>query len=80
MPPPTAYAIVWLVVVYHRRVAATQARCSAHLPIFRWVPFWRPKQGIQPQQARTLAPAAYIRLIGSYGAVIRVHGGCCHGE
>ena len=79
---PATDTIVRLVVVSNQRVAATQDRCSAaHLSIFRWVQFRRPKQGNPPQCARSRAPGACVRLIGSHGAEIWVHGGCCcHGE
>ena len=53
--PSTADIIVWLVVAFLHRMAATQDRCSAHLSIFRWVPLGRPNQGIPPQRAQARA-------------------------
>ena len=49
-------------------------------PLFRWVPFWLPKQGDQKQCAGTRAPGACNGLTGSCGATIRAHGGWFHGE
>jgi hypothetical protein len=55
---------------------AIQDRCSARLSIFRWAPFRLPKQGENMQRARARAPGASIRLMGSRGVTIQVHGGC----
>jgi hypothetical protein len=79
-PPPPTDTIVRLVVAYLHREAATQDRCSAHLSIFPWAPYRRPKQGDQMQRARARTPAASIRLMGSRGGAIWIHGGCSHGE
>jgi hypothetical protein len=78
--PPIADAIIWLVVTSPCQMAAIEGRCSTRLSIFRWAPFRRTKQGENSQRARSRAPGAFIRLIGSRDAAIQVHGGCFHGE
>ena len=77
---PPADTILRLVVASNNRAAAIQDRCSARLAIFRWAPFRRPKQGDKTQRARAWTPAASIRLMGSRGDAIWIHGGCIHGE
>ena len=78
--PLIADAIIWLVVTSPCQMAAIEGRCSTRLLIFRWAPFRRTKQGENTQRARSRAPGAFIRLIGSRDATIQVHGGCFHGE
>ena len=78
--PPIADAIFRLVVTSPCEMAALEGQCSTRLSIFRWAPFRRPKQGENTQRARSRAPGAFIRLIGSRDAMIWGLGGCLHEE